>query len=155
LLYSAEGIFFAFYFFAYEKESPVRVSFAFLMLAVALAWTDKTFSSVGADQGEHLYTQYCSSCHGKSGRGDGSVGRYLNIKVPDLTLLKNSHKGIYPLEEVMAAIDGRRSVRAHGDRQMPVWGELFRKEAENEKYSELTSLLKARMIAEYVAQLQR
>jgi hypothetical protein len=55
----------------------------------------------------------------------------------------------------MAAIDGRRSVRAHGDRQMPVWGEVFRKEGEKKKYSELTALLKSKIIAEYVAGLQR
>jgi hypothetical protein len=99
--------------------------------------------------------QYCGSCHGKDGRGEGSVSPYLKIKIPDLSLLKKSHKGIYPLDDVMAAIDGRRSVRAHGDRHMPVWGEVFRKEVEKEKYPELTSLLKAKMIAEYIARLQR
>lgn len=114
-------------------------------------------SSSGAmtDSGENLYVQYCSSCHGKDGRGGGPVTPYLKIKVPDLSLLKKSHKGIYPLDDVMAAIDGRRSVRAHGDRHMPVWGEVFYREVEKEKYSELTSLLKAKMIAEYIAQLQR
>lgn len=114
-----------------------------------------TSSSAAADQGEIFYMQYCSSCHGKDGRGNGSVSRYLKIRVPDLTVLKKNHKGIYPLDDVMAAIDGRRNVRAHGDRQMPVWGEVFRKEAEKEKYSELTSLLKAKVIAEYIAELQR
>ncbi len=53
----------------------------------------------------------------------------------------------------MSAIDGRRIVRAHGDRQMPVWGEIFR--MEQEKYPERTSLLKAKIIAEYVATLQK
>lgn len=134
----------------------MKISIAFLLLAIVLSCsTGKTFSSAGPDQGESLYIQYCSSCHGKDGRGDGSVSRYLKINVPDLTLLKENHKGIYPLDDVMAAIDGRRDVRGHGDRQMPVWGEVFRKEVEKKKYSELTSLLKARMIAEYVARLQR
>jgi hypothetical protein len=55
----------------------------------------------------------------------------------------------------MTAIDGSRAVRGHGDRQMPVWGEVFRKEVEKEKYTELTALLKAKVIAEYVATLQR
>jgi mono/diheme cytochrome c family protein len=48
-----------------------------------------------ADQGQQFYMQYCSSCHGKDGRGDGSVTSYLKVKVPDLTLLKKKNKGIY------------------------------------------------------------
>src|SRR5215831_9445735 len=83
------------------------------------------------------------------------VSPYLKIAVPDLTVLKKNNKGIYPLDDVMATIDGRRAVRSHGDRDMPVWGEIFRKETEQGKYSELTSLLKAKVIAEYVATLQK
>lgn len=134
----------------------MRISIGLVLLALILAWSSGiTFSSAGTDQGETFYMQYCGSCHGKDGRGEGSVSPYLKIKIPDLSLLKKSHKGIYPLDDVMAAIDGRRSVRAHGDRHMPVWGEVFRKEVEKEKYPELTSLLKAKMIAEYIARLQR
>ena len=85
----------------------------------------------------------------------GRSAPYLKIKVPDLTLLKKNNKGIYPMSKVMSAIDGSRAVRAHGDREMPVWGEIFRKEAEDAKYTELTALLKSKLIAEYVATLQR
>ena len=91
-----------------------------------------------AEQGKQLYMQYCGSCHGKDGRGNGSVSPYLKIAVPDLTMLKKDNKGIYPLDNVMATIDGRRTVQSHGDRDMPVWGEIFRKETESGKYSELT-----------------
>ena len=135
----------------------MRIAVGFFILAlVVLSWSSGTTLSIaGTDQGEIFYIQYCSSCHGKDGRGEGSVSPYLKLKIPDLSLLRKSHKGIYPLDDVMAAIDGRRGVRAHGDRQMPVWGEVFRKEVEKQKYSELTSLLKAKMIAEYVAGLQR
>jgi hypothetical protein len=38
---------------------------------------------------------------------------------------------------------------------MPVWGETFRSEAEGKKYPELTTLLKAQLIAEYVGTLQK
>jgi mono/diheme cytochrome c family protein len=107
------------------------------------------------DAGQQFYIQYCASCHGKDGRGNGPVSPYLKIKPPDLTLLKKNNKGTYPLGKVMSAIDGSRVVRAHGDREMPVWGEIFRKEAEPAKYTELTSLLKTKVIAEYIATLQR
>ena len=82
-----------------------------------------------AKQGRQLYMQYC----GKDGRGSGSVSPYLKIAVPDLTVLKRNNKGIYPLDDVMATIDGRRTVRSHGDRDMPVWGEIFLKETERGK----------------------
>ena len=69
-------------------------------------------TSAGAaetDQGKQLYMQYCGSCHGKDGRGNGSVSPYLKITVPDLTVLKKNNRGIYPLDDVMATIDGRRA----------------------------------------------
>jgi mono/diheme cytochrome c family protein len=107
------------------------------------------------NSGKEPYIQYCGSCHGEDGRGGGPVSAYLKIKVPDLTLLKKNNKGIYPMDNVMSAIDGRRTVRAHGDRKMPVWGEIFRKEAESGKYAELQTLLKAKLIAEYIATIQK
>jgi hypothetical protein len=38
---------------------------------------------------------------------------------------------------------------------MPVWGEVFREEFKEEKYRELTTLLKTKTIAEFIATLQR
>jgi mono/diheme cytochrome c family protein len=108
-----------------------------------------------ATQGQQLYMQYCSSCHGKDGKGDGPVARQLKIKVPDLTVLKKNNKGIYPTHRVMSSMDGSRVVAGHGDPKMPVWGEVFRKESEEAKYTGLTALLKERAIAEYIATLQR
>ena len=108
--------------------------------------------SAGIDSGKAFYLQYCSSCHGQEGRGNGPVARYLNVKVPDLTLIKEKNKGIYPTDKIMSVIDGRRIVRAHGEREMPVWGEIFK--SEQKKYPERTGLLKAKIIAEYVATLQ-
>ncbi|MGH7810971.1 MAG: c-type cytochrome [Candidatus Binatia bacterium] len=107
------------------------------------------------DSGKQMYLRFCSSCHGADGKGKGPVARDLKVKVPDLTLLAKKKKGVYPLDDVMATIDGRRLVRGHGERDMPVWGENFRAEAEGKKYPELTSLLKAKIIAEYVATLQQ
>jgi hypothetical protein len=83
--------------------------------------------------GKEMYLKYCGSCHGSGGKGDGPVSRDLKVKVPDLTLLRSKNKGIYPTERVMSSIDGSRVVRAHGDRNMPVWGEVFREEHEKEK----------------------
>ena len=61
-----------------------------------------------------LYMQYCSACHGEQGHGNGPVSRYIAVKIPDLTLLKKTNRGVYPSDQVLSAIDGRRDVRAHG-----------------------------------------
>lgn len=100
-----------------------------------------------------LYMQYCSACHGEQGHGNGPVSRYIAVKIPDLTLLKKTNRGVYPSDQVLSAIDGRRDVRAHGDRQMPVWGEVFT--IEERKYPERSGGLKAKLIADYVATLQQ
>jgi len=133
-------------------RSIIFVSGVVLLFSITLGIE---IEAAEAEQGKQLYMQYCASCHGKDGRENGSVSPYLKIAVPDLTMLKKNNKGIYPLDDVMATIDGRRAVRAHGDSDMPVWGEIFRKETEQRKYPEVTSLLKAKVIAEYAATLQR
>jgi mono/diheme cytochrome c family protein len=128
-----------------------------LVIALALSCGGTLSLSLAAEDngGKQMYLRYCSSCHGADGKGNGPVSRDLKVKVPDLTRLAKKHKGVYPLDDVMATIDGRRSVRAHGDRNMPVWGETFRSESEGKKYPELTTLLKAKIIAEYVSTLQK
>jgi mono/diheme cytochrome c family protein len=108
-----------------------------------------------ANTGKEMYNQYCSSCHGQDGRGSGAVSAFLKVKVPDLTLLKKQNKGIYPMDKVMFAIDGRRKLRSHGDPAMPVWGESFSAEVKDPKSVEVTVGLKEKAIAEYVATLQR
>jgi mono/diheme cytochrome c family protein len=114
-----------------------------------------SLQGTASSAGIQLYLQYCSSCHGSDATGKGLVSRDLKIKVPDLTGLAKKNKGVYPLDAVMATIDGRRAVRGHGDRKMPVWGEHFYSEAEGKKYPELTTLLKAKIIAEYIGTLQK
>jgi mono/diheme cytochrome c family protein len=126
------------------------------VIALALLLASQSVSAAATvDSGKQMYLQYCSSCHGKDGKGDGAVSRDLKMRVPDLTAISKKHKGMYPLDDVMAAIDGRRSVRGHGERNMPVWGEAFLHEAEGKKYAERTALLKAKIIAEYIATLQQ
>ena len=125
-----------------------------LALALVLGFTG-TGNAAEDNHGKQMYLRYCGSCHGAKGSGDGPVSRDLKVKMPDLATLAKKNRGVYPLDDVMAPIDGRRLVRGHGDRDMPVWGENFRSAAEGKKYPELTTLLKAKVIAEYVATLQR
>ena len=76
-------------------------------------------------QGRAIYLRYCASCHGRNGEGDGPIARALTTPPTNLRLLSDLFGN--PLEEdkVARAIDGRQEVKAHGPRDMPVWGEQF------------------------------
>lgn len=72
--------------------------------------------------GMDLYERLCSSCHGATGHGDGPVASLIASGVPDLTLMARRDGGEFPTEDVRYTIDGRWDRRAHGSRDMPVWG---------------------------------
>ena len=97
--------------------------------------------------GAELYGQLCASCHGKDATGDGPVAAALKTRVPDLTRLAWRDGGEFPREDVRRAIDGRMEYRAHGSREMPVWGIRFydlssaNPEAEREKVDEMIDKL--------------
>jgi mono/diheme cytochrome c family protein len=72
--------------------------------------------------GLEMYQQLCSSCHGVSAHGDGPVSSLIKVGVPDLTRIAARDGGEFPTEDVRRTIDGRWDRRAHGARDMPVWG---------------------------------
>lgn len=80
--------------------------------------------------GNSDYQVYCSSCHGTEGRGDGMIAKSLKKRPADLTLLSRRNNGVFPDEKVFNIIDGRKG-SAHGDSDMPAWGEVFGKASES------------------------
>ena len=108
-----------------------------------------------ANPGRAQYLRFCGSCHGVDGKGDGTVSRSLKLKPADLTQIQKRNKGVFPLEKVMATIDGKARIEAHGESKMPVWGEIFEKEASTQKEPSSASAAKVKLIAEYIATLQR
>ena len=108
-------------------------------------------SSVGycedGGQGKYWYLNYCASCHGTSGKGDGRVAKVLTQKPADLTALAAASGGTFPASRVIETIDGRREVAAHGPRDMPVWGRAMR-------FAPAILRVRIRAIADYVATLQ-
>jgi mono/diheme cytochrome c family protein len=81
-------------------------------------------SIAGAD----LFQLYCSTCHGRDGRGGGPVARALKVPPPDLTLLARHNRGVFALERVQAFVanDGKDLSLSHGTSDMPVWAPIFR-----------------------------
>lgn len=56
--------------------------------------------------GRALYDQYCLSCHGVQGRGDGPAAAGLARRPADLTGISARNGGTFPLVRVMSVIDG-------------------------------------------------
>lgn len=82
--------------------------------------------------GKALFRVYCASCHGTEARGDGALAEHLRVPPADLTRLAADNEGVFPRDAVFRSIDGRETVRGHGDSDMPVWGDVFQREGEAE-----------------------
>lgn len=79
-------------------------------------------SAQGVDVGQAVYRSDCAACHGIDGKGNGPVSKELKTRPTDLTVLAKKNNGVFPLDAVSKAIDGRESIGSHGTREMPIWG---------------------------------
>jgi hypothetical protein len=84
---------------------------------------------VSLELGERDFVNYCAACHGVGAKGDGTIGEFLTLAIPDLTELSKRNGGQFPEARVTEVIDGRAEVKVHGMRDMPVWGDWFDAEA--------------------------
>jgi len=82
--------------------------------------------STSPASGKEMYTAYCAVCHGSDARGGGPAASALKVAPTDLTILSRNNGGKYPEMAVSAAIRGDANLPAHGSKDMPVWGSLFR-----------------------------
>jgi mono/diheme cytochrome c family protein len=101
-----------------------------------------------------MYLRYCSACHGESGKGDGVVSHLMNPKPTDLTQLAKKAGGTFPFVQTMRSIDGRESIRAHGDPDMPVWGDIFYSELPDSLDHQASVRGRVMLITEYVESIQ-
>lgn len=75
---------------------------------------------------KRVFDELCAVCHGAGGQGDGPMSGQLLKRPTNLTLLTKRNSGTYPFDRIYQTIDGRNAVAAHGPRQMPIWGDVFR-----------------------------
>ena len=80
------------------------------------------FAGEKTDIGKREYDSNCLACHGTKGKGDGPMAAELKTPVADLTVLAKKNGGVFPVAKVYETIDGRQQIKAHGSREMPVWG---------------------------------
>lgn len=75
--------------------------------------------------GKQIYSQYCASCHGATGVGDGPVAPVLKTRPADLTTLAKRHDGVFPAQYVEDVLRFGKAPAAHGTSDMPTWGPIF------------------------------
>lgn len=116
----------------------ILVFSALIILACTVAAQDQTQDSTkktiqhvnvkptSPASGKEMYTSYCAVCHGKDGKGGGPAASALKTPPSDLTLLSKNNGGKFPSMKVISTVRGDSELPAHGSKEMPVWGPLFR-----------------------------
>ena len=129
-----------------HKMTVVGFGLLCLQPSLALAQEESAVDSWGKD----LFTQHCAACHGPNATGDGPMADTLKKPPSDLTQLSKKNGGSFPRAEVMRFIDGERPVPSHGSRDMPIWGEVFRREKTNTE-----ARMRIFSLASYIESLQQ
>jgi mono/diheme cytochrome c family protein len=78
--------------------------------------------------GRDLFQFYCATCHGIDGTGHGPAATALRMPPPDLTDITLQNGGMFPASRIASIVSGGSDAiePAHGSREMPVWGPIFR-----------------------------
>jgi len=111
------------------RDRLVMVTAVLFSAAVAWAATSAALQNEPRRQdlnsGAHLYQEFCASCHGDSGTGDGPLAATLLRRTTDLTLLTQRNGGTFPRADVLAVVEATRPIPAHAGPAMPNWRDVF------------------------------
>jgi mono/diheme cytochrome c family protein len=132
---------------AFESDARVRVRID--NLVAYLETLQATPAATGS--GAALFRTYCASCHGTDARGAGPMADQLRRMAPSLTSFAVRNGGVFPSERLKRIIDGR-DVPAHGNSEMPVWGDAFRRTREGLSGDAATARIEA--IVRYLETIQ-
>jgi mono/diheme cytochrome c family protein len=102
-------------------------------------------------KGDDLYRQFCAVCHGPDGKGSGPAASALRTKATDLTQLARQNNSKFPLLHVKNILTGVDAVAAHGNIDMPTWGDTFKSISANGTFGEM----RADAVVEYLKTIQR
>jgi mono/diheme cytochrome c family protein len=107
-----------------------------------------------AELGAPYYRVYCASCHGLDGKGGGPAAIALRTRPADLTHIAERHGGAFPDGEIAKFIDGRFEVSAHGNREMPVWGDRLTEGIPDARTADAIARGKIVVMVEYLKSIQ-
>lgn len=125
-----------------------------LFAAAGAAYQTKIEKVVPKDvspaNGKAMFREYCAACHGPEGKGNGPAAAALKKAPADLTELSAHNNGKFPDVRVSRYIEGVDTVQAHGTRDMPVWGDVFK----SLNRDPAASTMRVSNLTEYVKSLQ-
>lgn len=154
--------------------------FETLALAAAVIWCLSHGAAAGAESRQNLdawfatnsankqnfdaaslYRSSCAPCHGISGDGTGPLHGSLKTQAPALNDLADRYSsGYFPERFLIEVIDGRKSLAAHGEREMPIWGKRFgfvkgaRTRGDRETSNNTAARQKIEALVEYIRSFQ-
>jgi mono/diheme cytochrome c family protein len=103
-----------------------------------------------AVSGSKLFHSYCATCHGQDGKGHGPAAPALKTAPTDLTLLAKNSGGTFPNLHVLHVLNSEQEYAAHGSKDMPIWGPIFRSMGANRDLGRL----RAYNVTEYLKSIQ-
>jgi mono/diheme cytochrome c family protein len=101
------------------------IGFAAAVLAAGVFGIAGNACAQKGDFGKSEYNSSCAICHGPLGKGDGPYVSLGEGIASDLTTLAKRNNGVFPVQRIYEFIDGRQTVRAHGAKDMPIWGNRY------------------------------
>lgn len=136
-----------------------KIMLAALLMPIALGASDQKHVSQGLQptptsptSGQQMFRAYCADCHGDQGKGNGPLVSILKMAPPDLTSLSKRNSGKFPYDRVYQTIVGESQSAAHGSREMPIWGPVFRSMGKGRKDE---TKLRMQTLTSYIASLQK
>jgi len=99
--------------------------------------------------GAKLFQNYCAVCHGKDAKGNGPAAPALKTTPTDLTLLSKNNDGKFPDSRIINILSNPEEL-AHGSKDMPIWGPIFRSMGPNADVGHL----RATNVRDYLKSIQ-
>lgn len=103
--------------------------------------------------GRQEYRWNCEVCHGKEGKGDGTMASVLTKPPADLTKLAQKNQDRFPFWRVYSVIGGQASVLGHQAFEMPEFWRRFRREEGDAAI--LPAEMRILVLTHYVESLQK
>ena len=127
------------------RRVGVMLAAGLMLVAVASAGVQagpagRPATAAGPPDGAQLFRTYCVACHGPAGTGGGTAALAMKVTPPDLTRISERNKGVFPEERMRQIVLGR-GVAAHGERNMPLWGDVFARKVAGESPNAMVDAL--------------
>ena len=130
----------------------------FITVFICILSINHSFAEAGKNTsdvvGKKDFINYCASCHGSNGKGDGPIVHFLKRKPKDLTQLSISNDDAFPFERIWGVFDGSYAMEEHGSSEMPIWGYKFIQETQESGQPNTVAKAKALDIILYLQIIQ-